>query len=212
MTNKTMLLTSACALVCMAAGGGAIAAAGDDGVHPAPVPEAEAAEATPVAEVPADQAEQVRQLERPRTSDDAMPHSWNEELAEGPEADEHYGANPDLSRRTAPGVWVMPADGHVCMANSTPGEGDLGFSCATPADVERGLLAPADLDENGNGVVTGVVPDGVTEVTVVDKDGSTRAVAVERNTYRAAIDANTKEVEFTDADGGQHVVPMAWTP
>jgi hypothetical protein len=109
-------------------------------------------------------------------------------------------------------VWVMPGDGHVCLANTTPGDGHLGFSCATPDDVEKGLLAPADIDEHGNGVVTGVVPDGVTEVTVVDVGGGTRTVSVERNTYRAAIDANTKEVQFTDADGGEHVVPMAWTP
>ena len=59
-------------------------------------------------------------------------------------------------------------------------------------------------------MLTGVLPDGVGEVTLVDKDGSTRTVPVERNTYRAAIDANLKEVRFTDADGGRHVLPMEW--
>jgi hypothetical protein len=211
MSTRKILLTGAFSLACLA-GGGALATAGDDGAGPAPPSAAEAAQAEPVTAVPAEQAEQLRQLERPRTNDDALPRHWDEDLTEGQDADEHWGANPDLSRRTAPGVWVMPGDGYVCMANSTPGEGNLGFSCATPEDVERGLLAPADVDANGNGVLTGVLPDGVAEVTVVDKNGSTRTVAVERNTYRAAIDANTKEVQFTDADGAQHVVPMAWMP
>jgi hypothetical protein len=210
MNYRKILLSGACVLACVA-GGSAIAAAGDD---PAPAVENQAAqaEAAPVAEVPADQAEQIRQLERPRTSDDALPERWDEDLTEGPEADEHYGANPDLSRRTAPGVWVMPGAEHVCMASTSPDEGYLGFGCAAEEDVERGLLVAADIDEEGHGVVTGVVPDGVTEVSVIDNEGESHTVEVDRNTYRAEIDANTKEVQFTDADGGQHVVPMAWTP
>lgn len=209
MINRKILLAGACALAC-ATGGGAIAIAGDEGAEPAPVPEAEAAEAQPVTEVPAEQAEQIAQLDREQTADDSLPPTWEEELTEGDDADELWGANPDLARRTGPGVWVMPADGYVCLANTTPGEGNLGFSCATPDDVERGLLAPTDVDANGNGIVTGVLPDGVAEVTLVDKDGTTRTAPVERNTYRAAIDANLKEVRFTDTHGGQHVLPMAW--
>jgi hypothetical protein len=211
MSNTKMLLTGACVAACLA-GGGAIAIAGDEGAEPAPVPEAQAAQAEPVTAVPEEQADQIRQLERPRTGDDALPDRWSDKLTEGDEADEHWGANPDLSRRTGPGVWVMPGDGYVCLANTTPGEGNLGFGCATPEDVERGLLAPTDVDANGNGVLTGVLPDGVAEVTLVAKDGSTRSVPVERNTYRAAIDANLKEVRFTDAAGGEHVLPMGWTP
>ncbi len=123
----------------------------------------------------------------------------------------HWGANPGLSRRTAPGVWLVPGNDYVCLA-STNGDGDLGFSCATPEDVERGLLAPSDVDANGNGVLTGALPDGVAEVTLVNKDGASRTVPVDRNTYRAAIDGNLKEVRFTGADGGEHVLPMAWQP
>ena len=210
MSYRKILLAGAFASACLV-GGGAIATAGDDPA-PDPVPEAQAAEAAPVESVPAEQADDIRQLRRARDPDDAMPEQWREELTEGDTADENWGANPDLSRRTAPGVWIVPGDGYVCVANTTPGEGALGFGCATPDDVERGLLAPSDVDANGNGVLTGVLPDGVPEVTVVDKDGATRTVAVERNTYRAAIDASIKEVRFTDADGGQHVLPMGWAP
>jgi hypothetical protein len=206
-TMKTML-GGVCLLACLA-GGGAIATAGDD-VDPAPVPEAQAAEADPVAAVPEEQADQIEQLDRPRNSDDALPKEWRERLASGDESDEHWGANPSLARRTAPGTWIVPGDGYVCVANATAGEGALGFGCATPQDVEKGLLAPADIDANGNGVLTGVLSDGVNEVTLVNHDGSTRTVAVERNTYRAAIDAELKEVRFTDTGGEVHILPMSW--
>lgn len=200
--------------VCVAASllvGGVVAGAGADG-SPDPAAEAEIAgvEATPVQEVQPEQAEDIGQLRRARTTDDALPARWDDALTDGENGDEHWGANPDLARRTAPGVWVVPGDGYVCLANSTPGEGTLGFGCATPEDVERGLLAPADVDANGNGVLTGVLPDGVGEVTLVNRDGSTRTVAVERNTYRAEIDAELKEVRFTGPGGAHHVLPMAW--
>src|SRR3954470_2502224 len=211
MRNVKMMLGAACVLAGVA-GGGAIATAGNDGKKPAPLPEGVAAGADPVAAVPEEQADQINQLERPRTSDDAMPSEWREDLTAGPEGDEHFGANPSLARRTGPSTWIVPGDGYVCVANSTPGEGALGFGCATPDDVEKGLLAPSDVDANGNGVLTGVLPDGVSEVTLVDKDGSTRSAEVERNTYRAAIDANLKEVRFTDPNGVQHILPMGWKP
>jgi hypothetical protein len=208
MSKMKTMLGGACLAACLA-GGTAIATAGDD-VDPAPGPEAKAAEAQPVAAVPEEQAAQIDQLDRPRNSDDALPKEWRDKLASGDASDEHWGANPSLARRTAPGTWIVPGDGYVCVANATPGEGALGFGCATPEDVERGLLAPADVDANGNGVLTGVLPDGVDEVTLVNHDGSTRTVAVERNTYRAAIDADLQEVRFTDAHGGVHILPMSW--
>jgi hypothetical protein len=209
MSNRKMMLTGACVLACLG-GGGAIAASGDESTDPAPVSEIDAAQAEPVATVPEEQADELAQLERPRNADDALPSEWRKELTEGPGADKHWGANPALARRTAPTTWIVPGDGYVCVANTTPGEGDLGMGCATPEDVEKGLLAPATVDANGNGVLTGVLPDGVTEVTLANQDGSTRTVPVERNTYRAAIDAQLKEVRFTDAGGGEHVLPMGW--
>ena len=211
MSTRKIMLSGACLAACLA-GGGAIAAAGDEDAAPPPTPEVTAAHAEPVTVVEPEQAEQLRQLERPRNSDDAMPAEWRESLTEGENADDRWGANPSLARRTAPGTWIVPGDGHVCVANTTPGEGALGFGCATTEDVERGLLAPADIDKDGNGVLTGVLPDGVSEVTLVNKDGATRDVPVERNTYRAAIDANLEEVRFTDAKGGEHVLPMAFRP
>jgi hypothetical protein len=211
MNDRKKWFGGLCAAACLAIGG-AVAGAGADGSSaPASQPEVAEVESAPVQEVQREQAEDIGQLRRPRNADDAMPSRWDAALTDGENGDEHWGANPDLARRTAPGVWLVPGDGYVCVANSTPGEGTLGFGCATPEDVERGLLAPSDVDANGSGVLTGVLPDGVREVTLVNRDGSTRTVAVERNTYRAEIDAELKEVRFTGPDGSRHVLPMAWT-
>jgi hypothetical protein len=209
MSYRKLFLTGACALACL--GGAAAVATGEGDPSPVPVPEVKEADAAPVATVEPEQAEQIEELDRPRTADDALPTQWRDEISEGENADEHWGANASLSRRTAPGVWIVPGDGYVCVANSTPGEGALGFGCASTDDLERGLLAPSDVDANGNGVLTGVVPDGVTEVRLINQDGSERSVPVDRNTYRAAIDANLKEARFTSAEGVERVLPMAWS-
>lgn len=187
--------------------GGVVAGAGADvEVVADATPEALSADAPPVDSVDPEQAENIGQLRRARTADDALPPYWRETVAEG----ENWGANPSLARRTGPSVWIVPGDDHVCIANVSSDDGGLGVGCASPEDVERGLLAPSDVDANGNGVVNGVLPDGVGEVTLVNHDGSTRAVPVERNTYRAAIDADLKELRFTTPEGGRRVLPMSW--
>lgn len=210
MNDRKKWFSGACVAACLVAGGVVAGAGAEDGSTPAPEPEAAAVEAAPVQSVEPEQAEDIGQLRRGRTGDDALPPTWREALTEGENADEHWGANPALARHTAPGVWIVPGDGYVCVASRTPDDGALGFGCATPEDVDRGLLAPSDVDEHGNGVLTGVLPDGVEEVTLVDLDGSTRTAEVDRNTYRAAIDANLKEVRFRGSDGGLRVLPMAW--
>lgn len=210
MNDRKRWFGGVCVAACLGAGG-VVAGAGAEGdSDPAPAPEPAAAEVAPVKSIEPEQAEQIEELRRDRSTDDALPSRWREAMTDEDDGSGQFGANPILSRRTAPGVWIVPGDEHVCVANATPDDGGLGVSCATPEDVERGLLAPTDVDANGNGVVTGVLPDGVDHVTVVNQDGSTRDVPVDRNTYRAAIDADLKEVRFTDAEGGRHVLPMAW--
>lgn len=210
-TNDWKKWTSgACAAAALAIGGTAVTGAGAQQPGSGQKSEAEAARATPVTSVRPEQAHAIGELRRGRTTDDAIPSTWRQALADGDVANEHWGANPSLSRRTAPGVWIVPGDGHVCVVNATPGDGALGFGCASSGDVERGLLAPSDVDANGNGVLTGVLPDGIEAVTLVDRDGSTRSVGVARNTYRAAIGPDLKEVRFTGPDGARHVLPMGW--
>lgn len=206
MNQRKRWIGGLCVSACLAAGGIVTGAGADDDVVPVPTPEGLSSDAPPVDSIEADQAEKIAQLRRSRTSDDAMPPYWREAVSDG----ESWGANPSLSRRTAPNVWIVPGEDHVCLANVSANDGGLGLGCASPEDVERGLLAPSDVDANGNGVVNGVMPDGVGAVTLVNHDGSTRAVPVERNVYTAPVDANLKEIRFTTPEGGTRVLPMSW--
>ena len=83
MNKRTLMLSAALAMACVG-GAGAIATADDEGAAPAPVPEAQAAQSEPVATVPEEQAEQIDELDRARTSDDAMPAEWREERVAQP--------------------------------------------------------------------------------------------------------------------------------
>ena len=206
MREKRGPIIAACAAA-LAAGGGAAAAAGA-GQQPEPKPSLLNREAPAVQSVQAEQAQVVGQLRRSRSSDDDLPAAWAERLTSG---DRAWGANPALARRTAPGVWLVPADGVVCVAFLTRDQ-SLGFGCAPPEAVKRGMLAPSEVGDGGFGLLTGVVPDGVEAVNVVDRDGAMRSVNVRRNTYRTPIDTNTAEVRFTDADGAERVLPMTWSP
>ena len=205
MSNRKILLTGACVLACLA-GGGALATAGDEGVEPAPPPEAEAAQAEPVTEVPAEQAEQLRQLERPRTGDDALPEQLGRGADRGRPRPTSTGA-PIPTCRAAPPRRVGDAgrrlrlhgQHHAGRGRSRVQLRDAGgrrARAARPGGHRRERQRRGDrrgARRRGRG-------DAWSTTTA-----STRTVAVERNTYRAAIDANTKEVRFTDADGGEHV-------
>jgi hypothetical protein len=208
MTMKTMIRTGACAALCVAATG-AVAAVADQ--PPTPPSEANAPPTSPTPAVQSAQSRRFAELRRERGSDDRMPDTWERAVATGTDSGRRWGANPALSRRVAPGVWLIPGDGFVCVANVGPRDGTLGLGCATPAEVDQGLLQPADLDAEGAGVVTGVLPDGVSSVTLVDRDGSSRSAAVERNVYRAAVDSELAEVRWVDGLGVGHSLPMAWT-
>lgn len=205
MTRKWIKRGALVATACMATAGAVTATAEDTDPVPteygAPQPAAEAVQWA--------QARRLAELRRDRTGEDDVPQEWQAKL-DRHEFARHAGANPDLARRVAPGVWLIPGDGFVCLANVTPRDGALGFGCATPLQVEQGLLQPADLDAEGAGVLTGVLPDGVDSVTIVDLDGSRREVAVKHNVYRAAIDADIKEVRWTDALGVERARPMPW--
>ena len=205
MTRKHFTRGAAVAAVCLAAAG-AVSAVADD---PEPATSELAAMDNPTTSaVQWAQARRFAELRRDRQGDDAMPGHWRERLAR--HAGRRWGSNPDLSRRVAPGVWLIPGDGYVCLANVTPRDGALGFGCATPAEVEQGFLQPSDLNTQGAGVVTGVMADGVESVTLVDLDGSSREVAVDHNVYRAPVDANIKEVRWKDALGVERARYMAW--
>jgi hypothetical protein len=199
-------------LAVCAAGGAIAAGAVTAGADQTPLPPSELGppvnEATPAVEQP--QARRFAELRRPRVEDDEIPADLKSRLDEWGDGAKRWGANIDLARRAAPGVWLVPGDDFVCVAVLSTSDRSVVFSCATPQDVDEGLMQPASLNEDGAGILTGVMSDGVESVTLVDVDGSSREVQVERNIYRAAIDADIKEVRWVDSGGVERVRSMAW--
>lgn len=68
-------------------------------------------------------------------------------------------------------IWLVPANGALCLALQDSGDGSLGASCEPTEDViTRGVTV-------GDGsTVYGLVPDGVTSVDVIDGGNSTTTV------------------------------------
>ena len=207
MTSKLFRRGALCAAAMSVVVAGAVnAGAGETPDEPS---EYRAPTVTPAEAIEYAQSRRFAELRRERRGDDAMPDEWRDRLPRMNGA-RRWGFNLDMARRVGPGVWLMPGRGFVCVANIAPGDGSMGVGCATPTDIELGLLQPSDVDADGEGVLTGVMADGVESVTLVDKDGSQRVVAVERNHYRAPIDANIKEVRWIDAAGVERVRNMEW--
>ena len=205
--TSTYFKRGAACLVASLAVAGAVTAVADE--TPSEPSEFRPANVDPAAAVQYAQAQRFAELRRARTDGDTMPADWRARISSS-NGSKRWGSNPDLARRVAPGVWLVPGDGFVCVANVTPRDGALGFGCATPAAVEQGLLQPSDVNGRGEGVLTGVMVDGVESVTIVDKDGSRRQVEVDRNVYRAPVDGQTKEVRWVDAAGVERVRNVAW--
>ncbi|MEA2445460.1 MAG: hypothetical protein QOJ12_2752 [Thermoleophilales bacterium] len=209
MTIRFITRAGVCAAVCLTAAGAVVAGADPTPAEPS---ELAAANASPISAVQFAQAQRFGELRRPRAGGDSMPQQWEQALSDERKSGSLWGANPGLSRHVAPGVWLIPGNGFICVAQMSAADGSLGFGCATPLQAEEGLLQPAELDNAGNGIVTGVLPDGVASVTLIDRDGTRREAPVERNVYRAAVDAQVDEVRWSDSNGIERSRSLAWTP
>jgi hypothetical protein len=193
-------------LVCAGVGGIASAGNSDRGVSDYD------REGRRVAAIPPNQAQQFGELRRAPRSDDALPASMKQTLAADPTVESRWGANIGLARRAGVKTWLIPGDGVVCAVVGSHIDGTFGLTCAAPDEISRGYLQHTEVDDGGNGVLTGVLPDGVDSVDIVLKDGSSETVKVQHNTYQTAIDDQVKTVEFVDPAGVKRSLPLEWVP
>jgi hypothetical protein len=158
-------------------------------------------------------------LLRPRQHDDALPDSVTRTLS-GPAQSATHGESPDLSRRLHHpdrAVWLTVGADTVCyLVKVTDGEpgGDTAGGCQPTAAAAQGLLQGYETGGArfaGKAVVTGILPDGIPQVTVTYADGSTQSVPVIDNVYAFTTD-QTARVSFTDAQGTRHTLPAAIVP
>jgi hypothetical protein len=147
-------------------------------------------------------------LRRAPAAADAIPARWRRQLPTDP------SMSPDFSAaRSASGasVWIVPADGGVCMLEA---RGDAtGFGCATTANAERGRLfsisSGAGFGLAGtNRRVAGLLPDGASHVTLRLRDGTSRPLSVRENVYAAVVPARPVELSWTDALGRPHTLRL----
>jgi hypothetical protein len=187
----TMAVVAALAVMAVAAVAQSGQTAPGDGVQQVTTVESEAQEAMEV-------------LDEPRAASDAMPA----EIAESIDEHAKFGMNPDLSRESietiSNSVYVIPADGYVC-SSLTVGEG-ANLSCAETEDVAAGDVGPATVTLTAGGIaVYGIVPDGVSSVTVHTGQTDTTTIPVTENAYFTALPQGTPLRKLT-YDGPSGVV------
>jgi hypothetical protein len=202
------------ALVVAVASLAGVAGASEALAPAAPAPPApadpHARDAQPIAAADAAQTALLGVLRRPGASGEAVPDRVRSHIAAalGPDV----GANPSLARRalrTALGeeLYVVPGRGWVCLASS------VGSAGCTPTDqVAQGYAVT--LQRIPSGVrLGGLVPDGVSTVTIRGAAGESATTSAEGNAWRADVAFDPASVAWTrDGDRAEVSVPVHTPP
>jgi hypothetical protein len=100
-------------------------------------------------------------------------------------------------------IWLVPANGALCLALQDTGDDSLGASCEpSEAVVTRGITV-------GDGsLVYGLVPDGVTSVAVTDATSATTTVNIDAGSSIYTLDTGDVTVEV-DGPGGLKAFDVA---
>jgi len=152
-----------------------------------------------------DQTASLAILRRPRVASDTLPASDSSLLTGTPAA--ANGANVALSRRAegfgASGAWLIPGDGMICFIYDNPPVG-AGGGCGSDASFSSGqqvMISGGGTNVPGLTSVVGVVPDGVTTVTVNVVGAGSHAVPVHENVYMTSIEGQLASVVFAGPNG-----------
>lgn len=150
------------------------------------------------------QSAQLEILRRPRVPSDALPgdpSSWTDDPADG-----SSGANPALSRSAqglpAGAAWLIPGDGMICVDVRFPIAGG-GGTCQPDATVNAGQVLMSGFNDQAPGIqgIAGIVPDGVTTITIAPSNGPAQSVSVHENIYMTEIALGGFTVSFNGPDG-----------
>ena len=155
--------------------------------------------------IPDDQAAAFALLRRPQVQGDTLPEDRWPAIEGGMIG--RLGLNPALARRMrteAGDVWVIPGNGFICHLDNN------GLGCSlTEEAVAKGLVGWGSARPHDKTIVSGLVPDGVKEVTLSSKRGTIRVVPVQDNVYGVLLDGFLTSVRFTGPNG--EVVLGPWS-
>jgi hypothetical protein len=171
------------ALLCVSGGVGL--AVSDESSPSGPVPPT--SEAPPASSTAAALAESVALMRRSRTASDAIPASPPVVFSQA------SGANLELARRVAGDqgaeAWVVPGSGSTCILARLQQYRIGGAVRTTTTGARMGELDVQSASSllPGAELVAGLVPDGVSSVTMELADGTMLSASVHENVYLALI-------------------------
>ncbi len=142
-------------------------------------------------------------LRRPRMSTDVLPADAIKGLEGYVRA---FGVNPELSRRVAQlgneTLYLVAGDRALCLIDEYGGGG-----CAQESDVLSGRLNGGEMGAPrfapGQYRNYGLVPDGVSKVSLTLADGRTETAAVQDNVWVLDSTSDLNSYSFTGPDGTQ---------
>lgn len=147
--------------------------------------------------IPSDLKAAFAVFRRPRSPADVLPRELATQLTRGPALGQ--GVDPGLARRVGSSqtpAFLVPANGGLCLVH---GHGE---TCIPAREaIAGGLLAESFGASTYPEVVTGVVPDAVTNVTFKLIGGGSQAVAVHGNLYQANLHRRATTMTFTGPSG-----------
>jgi hypothetical protein len=163
-------------------------------------------------------------LRRPRVASDAL-YPYDSQVLTDTPAGGAEGVNVSLSRRvqglTSGAAWVIPANnGVICLvadnaqalaqdkelgplpSTHVPGAAGITY-CAPASEVNTGwdLTYANTSNIPGSDYTAGIVPDGVSQVTVTVADGETASLPVHENVWMGAVPGTPVSVTFNGPDG-----------
>ena len=126
------------------------------------------------------------------------------QLAQDYEGPPGLGIEADQARYVASAdSWVVPGTDGVCLLSmNIVGQGVGSAVCQTIPRAVAGDLVDTATTPSGTSVVTGLVPNGVTSVNVMDETGSTTTVPVVTNVFQIIGGHPTSIATVTSAGVG----------
>jgi hypothetical protein len=163
-----------------------------------------------VRSVPPGQASRFAELRRTNASSDDLPAGVAQSVNGDGSLAAQFGVNTKVVRRASNNTWILPGDGALCIAQVDLEDESTTIACNTETHATtQGVVIWQRLDagRDGDGVVSGVVPDDVDSVQLLDRSGGSRSARVTRNAFAAETTATTEAVTFIGADGTRYTQP-----
>ena len=159
-----------------------------------------------VAAVSAEQAEGFAILRRLQIASDRLPNSQGD-MFEGGQIG-RAGLNPELARRAVTqlgDVWVVPGNGFIALG---VGGGDIVCS-RTAIAARQGMVTWTSGSGAAEDLVHGLVPDGVSEVSLFAADGASTTVVINDNVYATMLDGHLSSVRLIGPAGPLDLGPWS---